>query len=286
MDSSPIEFYPPGWVDTIEGKPLMIGVLLSPPLYGIGIAQAAYYYRSFPKDPLAVKLGVGILLLLDTIHIICQVQWTYDWFLIDLLNPTIIPFVFCVALFFAYTTIFLVQCAYAARLWLLSNKNIIVTSLVLLLALGQLAGGLGLSIVTIQSQRPDVSHTSRVFIISGNIELGCSLACDIVITGAMVYFLRDNGASSPIRRTSELVNKIIVYSISVGMLTSVGTIANITLWLALPQNFDFMALHLILSKLYFNSLLVMLNSRVKLRERFYSDNTIDLSSFRSATDRI
>ncbi|KAJ7157756.1 hypothetical protein C8R46DRAFT_1355303, partial [Mycena filopes] len=216
MASSPIALFPPGWVNVIAGKPLMIGMLLAPPLYGIGIAQVTYYYRSFPKDFLAIKLGVGLLLyedislgfssmlretrsLLDTIHIIFQAQSTYQWFLIDLLSPLKIPLLFCTALFFAYTTIFLVQCAYAARLWLLSNKNITVTSLVLLLALGQLAGGLGQSIATMQSQRPDVAHTSPVFNISGKIELSCSLACDIVITGAMVYFLRGNGASSPIR---------------------------------------------------------------------------------------
>ncbi|KAJ7132230.1 hypothetical protein C8R44DRAFT_45739 [Mycena epipterygia] len=268
--ASPASFYPPGYLDALA-KPIFIGALLAPPLYGIGLAQALYYFRSFPKDPIYVKVVVGTLLLLDTAHLACHIKSTNDWFLVQLMSP-LLPLLFCVALFFAYSTIFIVQCAYAARVWILSGKNWIITILLVLLAMGQLAGGLGQAISTISSKNPNVSHSSPVFAIAGKIELSCSLACDFAITGAMVYFLRTSSSGSGIQRTSEVVNKIIVYSISVGLLTSIGTVINIALWLGMPQNFDFIILHLILSKLYFNSLLVMLNSRVKLRQRFYNDD--------------
>ncbi|KAJ7132227.1 hypothetical protein C8R44DRAFT_773407 [Mycena epipterygia] len=273
--------YPPGYLDSLA-KPLMIGALLSPPLYGIGLAQALYYYRSFPKDAIYVKAVVGILLVLDTAHLACHMKSMNEWFLVQLMTPNL-PLLFCISLFFAYTTIFIVQCAYAARVWILSKKNLLITTLVVLLAMGQLAGGLGQAISTIISKSPQVSHTSPVFAIAGKIELSCSLACDFAITGAMVYFLRTSNSGSGIQRTSEVVNKIIVYSISVGLFTSVGTVINIALWLGMPQNFDFIILHLILSKLYFNSLLVMLNSRVKLRQRFFNDDAVDLASGKTIT---
>ncbi|KAJ7661621.1 hypothetical protein DFH06DRAFT_1325900 [Mycena polygramma] len=237
------------------------------PLFGIGIAQTAYYFRSFRKDSVMAQIMIAILFVIDTAQTACTVKSTKDWFLIDLLGPTI-PVVFVVGMLCAYTTIFIVQCAYASRLWSLSAQNKTVTSVVLLLALGQLAGGMGQTVNMFIGQSPSVAHTSKSFDIFGKIELSCSLACDVVITAGMVHFLRSSGGNSVIRRTSDVVNKIITYSISVG----VGTALNIALWLAMPQNFDFLILHLVLSKLYFNSLLVMLNARVKLREQFCSDN--------------
>ncbi|KAJ7679677.1 hypothetical protein B0H17DRAFT_1077711 [Mycena rosella] len=201
------------------------------PLYGVGVAQAAYYYRSFLEDPIYVKGVVRISYsgLIDTAHTVCIVKSIGDSFLVDLFGPI-------------YMTIWIVQCGYAARFF------------------SQLAlsfGQFGQAILTIVVKNSSVVHTSPSFAVAGRFELICSLACDLVITGAMVYYLKSGRVTSGIRRTSDVVNKIIVYIISVGLLTSTGTVINIAFWLAMPQNFDFLILHLVLSKLSFNSLLVM-----------------------------
>ncbi|KAJ7042871.1 hypothetical protein C8F04DRAFT_55685 [Mycena alexandri] len=135
--ADPTAFYPPGYLAAV-GVPLITGAMLTPPLYGIGVAQVAYYYRSFQNDPIAVKLVVGILFLLDTAHIICHLQSSYEWFIIELLGP-IMPILFCVGLFLTYTIIFVVQCSYAARVYILSNKNKFVAPLVIVLACGQIS---------------------------------------------------------------------------------------------------------------------------------------------------
>ncbi|KAJ7173629.1 hypothetical protein C8R46DRAFT_118582 [Mycena filopes] len=288
--ATPTEFYPPGYLGTF-GVPLITAAMLTPPLYGIGVAQVAYYYRSFPDDPVYIKLVVGILFLLDTTHIICQLQSTYEWFIIKLLGP-IMPILFCVGLVLTYTIIFIVQCSYAARLYILSNKNKFVAPLVgtnsrqradrqvpsCLLPVINMSRiqGVDWAINLIQTQNPNVTQTSRSFEISGKIELSCSLMCDVLIAGAMVYFLRAGRGNNTIRRTSEVVNSIIMYSISVGLFISVATALNLALWLALPENFIFVVFHLLLSKLYVNSLLVMLNSRVKLRRHLYAEGNDQL----------
>ncbi|KAJ7671754.1 hypothetical protein B0H17DRAFT_1085097 [Mycena rosella] len=267
--------YPPGYIDALP-SPAMIGFTMMLPLYGVGVAQGAYYYRSFLEDPIYVKGVIGLLFFIDTTHTVCMVKSFNDWFLAGLFGPTT-PRIFAVSMSLAYTTIWIVQCCYAARLWFLSGKNKFITLVVLALSFGQFGGGLGQSILTADVKNISVAHSSP-FEIAGRFELICSLACDLVITGAMVYYLKSGRATSGIRRTSDVVNKIIVYIISVGLLTSIGTAINIALWLAMPQNFDFLILHLVLSKLSFNSLLVMLNARVKLREQLYSDAPIELSS--------
>ncbi|KAJ7468402.1 hypothetical protein B0H11DRAFT_2045387 [Mycena galericulata] len=276
-----VDLYPPGYLDAIA-QPVLIAIALAMPLFGITIAQTTYYFRWFSADRVHVKTMVTILFFMDTAHTVCIVKASRDWFLVQLFSP-FVPRVLIVGMVLTYTIIFIVQCSYAVRLWLLSGKNKVVTSVVILLALGQFGGGMGQSISMFIGQSLSLAHTSRFFDISGKIELSCSLACDLVITGAMVYFLRSMGGTSGIHRTSEVVNKIIVYSISVGLFTSVGTTVNIALWLGMPQTYDFGIPHLILSKLYCNSLLAMLNARLKLRERFDCDAPIDLSNGKTIT---
>ncbi|KAF7363149.1 hypothetical protein MVEN_00667400 [Mycena venus] len=268
--------YPPGYIDALP-SPVMIGITMSLPLYGVTIAQTAYYFRSFLADPIYVRGVIGLLFLIDTAHTVCMVKSISDWFLTELFGP-IVPPIFAVSMSLAYTTIWIVQCGYAARLWFLSGKNYFITLLVLALSFGQFGGGLGQAILTIGVQNSNVAHSSASFAVAGRFELICSLACDLVITGAMVYYLKNTGGNSGIRRTADVVNKIVVYAISVGLLTSIGTALNIAFWLGMPDNFDFLILHLVLSKLSFNSLLVMLNARLKLREQLYSDAPIELSS--------
>ncbi|KAJ7699593.1 hypothetical protein B0H17DRAFT_1048992, partial [Mycena rosella] len=244
-------------------------------LYGIGVAQGAYYYRSFLEDPIYVKGVVCIShSLIDTTHTVCMVKSFSDWFLVGLFGPS-------------------TPRCYAARLWFRGTYsspyswylNSFISAFDPSTSLSQLAlsfGQFGQSILTADVENISVAHSSP-FEIAGRFELICSLACDLVITGAMVYYLRSGSATSGIRRTSDVVNKIIVYIISVGLLTSIGTAINIALWITMPQNFDFLILHLVLSKLEVHILSphappFRLNARIKLREQLYSDAPMEMSS--------
>ncbi|KAJ7661629.1 hypothetical protein DFH06DRAFT_1318448 [Mycena polygramma] len=91
--TSAADIYPPGYLNAIA-RPFMISDSIALPLFGIGVAQTAYYFRSFQKDPILIQIIVGML--------------------------------------FTYTTIFVVQCAYATRLWFLSGKNKLIISVVYL----------------------------------------------------------------------------------------------------------------------------------------------------------
>ncbi|KAF8069212.1 hypothetical protein FPV67DRAFT_1491454 [Lyophyllum atratum] len=48
--------------------PFLAGVMACCPLYGITCAQAAYYYRTYSKDHLILKGFVGLLLVMETAH--------------------------------------------------------------------------------------------------------------------------------------------------------------------------------------------------------------------------
>ncbi|KAJ7355166.1 hypothetical protein DFH08DRAFT_851868 [Mycena albidolilacea] len=273
--------YPPGYLDALA-RPLMIGFMISAPLYGIAIAQAAYYFRAFPKDPIYVKTVVAILIVIDTVHMIIMIQSYNSWFLVDLLAP-VFPKPLTMNTLLAYLVMFLTQGIYAMRIWILSNNNRPVTALVIILAVAQLVGGLVQAIDVTINNTFDVVQGSKTFRVCFYLLAPSSLACDTLITASMVYFLK--GHSSAVQRTSQImqiVNKIVTYTLSVGMLTTACTAGTFIAWRVSINTFDFLILHFVLSKLCLNSLLVMLNSRLKLRETLYDATAIELNS---ANDR-
>ncbi|KAH0586759.1 hypothetical protein H2248_007966 [Termitomyces sp. 'cryptogamus'] len=133
--------------------------------------------------------------------------------------------------------------------------------------------------------------------IGGSIELAATSICDIAISISLWFHLHRN--RSGFARTETVVKKLILYTVNIGLLTSGASSLTLILWLALPQNFGFISLTLIRSKLYVNSLLVTLNYRKTARailneggqtqgttSRFFQDldENIQLHQFSKGTD--
>ncbi|KAL0960676.1 hypothetical protein HGRIS_005705 [Hohenbuehelia grisea] len=126
--------------------------------------------------------------------------------------------------------------------------------------------------------------------IGGSIELAATTACDVGISVALWYYL--HRGRTAFTRTQNVVNKLILYTVNIGFLTSCASSLTLILWLALPNNFIFITFTLIRSKLYVNSMLVTLNFRNTARQelrgqsqnhsvtttRFYQDLDIDQES--------
>ncbi|KAF8894135.1 hypothetical protein BD779DRAFT_978628 [Infundibulicybe gibba] len=101
--------------------------------------------------------------------------------------------------------------------------------------------------------------TSIPMTIYGTIELGSSVLGDVAISASLVYFLHTRRTG--FQKTENLVDKLILYSVNVGLVTSAFAIIVLIMWLVFPLNFDFAPFHLTISKLYINSFLASLNSR-------------------------
>ncbi|KAJ7431669.1 hypothetical protein B0H11DRAFT_2202709, partial [Mycena galericulata] len=177
--------YPPGYLD-VTAQPIMIGFMLSAPLYGIAIAQAIYYFRTFAKDVIYLKLVVVSLIIIDTAHLALLISTLDNWFLVDLFSPTsAVPKSLSGTVLLTHITVFICQMTYAARIWIVSSKKIAITGLVVALALLQFSSGI---VQTVETYVADaVSNISgsaaKGFQTAGIIELSSSVACDIVIMG-------------------------------------------------------------------------------------------------------
>ncbi|KAL0949046.1 hypothetical protein HGRIS_009139 [Hohenbuehelia grisea] len=104
----------------------------------------------------------------------------------------------------------------------------------------------------------------------------------MLISCSMAYLLRSSKHESHIRSTKSLLNRLILYSLSMGMLTSACSIVNAAVWLGLPfENFSWAAAHYLTGKLYINSYLASLNTRTTFRGQH---ETIGSTNFIAVAD--
>jgi hypothetical protein len=92
-----------------------------------------------------------------------------------------------------------------------------------------------------------------------------------------------------IKNTEQILNRIVTYTISTGLLTSVIDIVILGAFVGLPDTLVYLCFFDFVPNLYANSLLAMLNSRLSAEERKShldvdlggSANTIQFTDFRS-----
>ncbi|KIJ68807.1 hypothetical protein HYDPIDRAFT_25062 [Hydnomerulius pinastri MD-312] len=85
--------------------------------------------------------------------------------MIDLLLQFVIPYI--------------VQCFYGSRLWIMSNKNVLLTGSVLFLSTTQIVFGLG---TTFGLNVPNTPLRTAF--------AGTGVLCDLIITGSVYFYLR------------------------------------------------------------------------------------------------
>ncbi|KAI6042835.1 hypothetical protein EDC04DRAFT_889184 [Pisolithus marmoratus] len=97
------------------------------------------------------------------------------------------------------------------------------------------------------------------FIVSA---LSISICADTIIAASMSYYLR--GSRTGHHRTSRLIDRMVVYILATGMITSItALLAGVTFY-ATPNTFVWIALCIVEAGLYANSLLAALNARALL----------------------
>ncbi|KAI0662265.1 histone acetylation protein-domain-containing protein [Cubamyces menziesii] len=230
-------------IDSTFGAAL-IGLIVGSCLYGITIIQTFAYFRSYNNDSKFVKSLVLILTYLIT-----------NFGNVDNLDKTT-----WYAFFISLQTdcnglIGLIVEAFFARL----SRNWFVTGIILILATLHFGLGVGEKIHAVLSERritnteylPSASLHRTIWVTC--LGLGAAAASDILIAGAMCYYLYK-------KRTG-------LKRINTGLTTSIiGTICVIAFG-AMPTNFIWLGFFWIMGKCYVNSFLALLNSRDRLREK-------------------
>ncbi|KAF9461111.1 hypothetical protein BDZ94DRAFT_1264621 [Collybia nuda] len=152
-----------------------------------------------------------------------------------------------------------VQIYFARQIYVLSGSKmagIMIILLALMQGIGAIVSGvkaLQLHDLTVLQAR---AHTSITIWLVG------SAICDIIIAAFLVYFLWRRASS--FKATQALVTKIMRLTIETGSLTAAVAIIDVALFLAFPEHNFHVAPALILGKLYSNTLVTTLNSRLAI----------------------
>ncbi|KIJ42958.1 hypothetical protein M422DRAFT_253750 [Sphaerobolus stellatus SS14] len=199
-------------------------------LVAVTIAQGAFYYRNYDGDSKFIKYFYGLT--------------------------------------------FLTQCFYTLRVWFVSGQKTWLTGIIIVLSILQLSTGIGqydldaipasLSglllilhftlAVTANVTITGSSVYAREALITQGVTSTSTILCDALISGSLVYFLREK----PLNRSMRIgIGKITIYSINIGLITvAVSTITLIT-WLAAPHpQFTWEIFFYPSAQVYVNSVLV------------------------------
>ncbi|RDB26984.1 hypothetical protein Hypma_005046 [Hypsizygus marmoreus] len=251
-------------------SPFLIGTMVSCALYGITCAQTVYYYRTYPVDHIYRKILVGILFLLETVHLMLVGEASHFFFVVckvpeKLAGMFLIRTTFAAS--FAITVVLtsLVQGFYAWRVWSVSNLHKFRMPIVgIIVATSFTQFCLGITADVFLYTDPELTHVHDP-LVEGlySSQLAVAMTCDIAISLALVYFL--NQSRSGFRSTENIIDRLILYSVNVGLVTSAISIVTFATFHALPSTTMFTLFTEIISKIYVNSLLVTLNSRNNIK---------------------
>ncbi|KAF9461106.1 hypothetical protein BDZ94DRAFT_858982 [Collybia nuda] len=257
--------------------PLLIGYILNWGLYGGLCVQSYYYYVAFPKDRLVLKCLVYGLLLVETAQSILIAHDIFTIFstgygniavLIDpqlswLSVPIMTGIVSCT-----------VQIYFSHRIHIISGSQlarIIIILLALMQGIAAIVGGAQLLISNDLTKVQVKAHTSTTIWLVG------SAVCDIIIAVFMVFFL--SRRATGFKATQTLITKVMRLTIETGSLTATVAIIDVILFLAFPESNFHVAPAFILGKLYSNTLVTTLNSRL-LIVNSRNDTPEDINSYR------
>ncbi|KAF5365649.1 hypothetical protein D9758_003160 [Tetrapyrgos nigripes] len=99
--------------------------------------------------------------------------------------------------------------------------------------------------------------------------LACAAVADLLIAASLSFYL--HRSRTGIRTTDSIINKLLLYAINTGLLTSIFALTDMICFLTMPNNLIHIAFNLMIGKLYTNSLLASLNVRDSLREELYDN---------------
>nr|GAT51269.1 predicted protein [Mycena chlorophos] len=249
--------------DTIGS--LQIGVLVSYVLLGITTTQTYVYFYRFPDDSPWVRAMVAFVWLVEIAQAAVFGFVLYYYTVIDygdrldVLQNAIQTVMAGFVLTGTITT--LVEFYFIRRIYLLS-KRIFVPLFLGVLSILYLAGTLSIAGAGVKSGTWAAAEKQWGWLIFATAIV--SVVVDLGIAGALVWFLLQS-RNQGLAKTTNMVDQLIAWSIETGVLTSLCSILILVFYHLKPQSFIWLAVLIVKSRLFSNSLLASLNSRTALR---------------------
>ncbi|KAJ7626950.1 hypothetical protein FB45DRAFT_920369 [Roridomyces roridus] len=246
--------------------PLIIGNILDSVLLGILSVQVYLYYQAFPDDRAFTKILVYSVYTIELVTTILLVDnafaiFGYGFAQLSTLTKT----------YFAWLTVptmsgivaCITQCFYAYRIHVLSGGNRVIPGLIVAISMASSTGAF-VAAAFIRTANDLTSLQTRRISLAIAVWCSTSALCDVLIAICMTYYLTRFKNITGIRQTQTIVAKLTRLIIETGTLTALVAILILVLFLTFRQRMYYVPPADILQKLYANTILVVLNSRMRI----------------------
>jgi len=159
-----------------------------------------------------------------------------------------------------------VKSCYAVRVWRFSKGNVWITSSIMFSIVVQY--GFALWYTAISYHLRSLEDVSSIAVVA-NVALGLGVLTEVVTAASLCWYLRKLRTSS--KHSDTLVNRLTLYAINTGLLTSSFSLLSLVTYDTMSHNFVFMGSYFIQCKLYANSFLATLNMRQPLQGQGMDD---------------
>ncbi|PBK86548.1 hypothetical protein ARMGADRAFT_1086393 [Armillaria gallica] len=268
-----------GPIETLSG-PLIVAYLLHWGLFGALSVQLYLYYLAFPMDRKFTKCLVYGIYLVEFVQTMVFTRDAFAKFGYGFGDPK--------ALTGMYSNWFTVpimssvsacvgQGFYTYRIFILSKSRIVPIS-VICVSLTSFVAGIITGVFCFPAEDVTELDSPRMTIAIG-IQCGAAALCDIIIAVCMTFYLMRG--NSCFRQTRILVTKLIRLTIETGSVTAVGALFTFILFFAIPHQTFYLAPALLSSEMYANTVLVVLNSRIRImggRDIYTSDTVMIITT--------
>ncbi|KAJ7693198.1 hypothetical protein B0H17DRAFT_1060380 [Mycena rosella] len=260
MSAATLELGAP--LDNTMGS-MLLGVIVSAVLYGISLLQCLFYFTRYDHDPLYLKTLVAVTVVLDSLHLAFVIHTVYHYLISNYYEHGVLQvMVWSVALEAVPTGVTgaLVQTFYAYRVWRMSHHNVFLTGIILILILANSASGTAWVVLALEAGTYEkLLHISSLTISINALSTGV----DVIIATTLCFTLHKTRPAS--LETETMVNRLILFTINTGLLTSLCAFASLISLIVSPKTLIYASFYFCIGRLYSNSLLASLNARGVIR---------------------
>ncbi|KAF9514782.1 hypothetical protein BS47DRAFT_842223 [Hydnum rufescens UP504] len=256
----------------------LFGILLAALCFGALTIQTSSYYCAFPNDGRPVKLVVGVLWTLQAFQLACSAQSLYWWSVKNYNNPLALKWgtwEFSMHQINIVCSSVTVQTFFAHRVYSLS-ANLYVGVLVQVLVLLQLGFGTATSVkANMHLELQVIVKESKWLFVSW---LAIQAATDIVIAIWMCLLLRRRRTG--FQKTDSVINRMVLYTISPGLVTSVLSCIDLVLFAKYGFQFGVIVICMTLGPFYSITMLINLHTRKTLQARLSTPSLFERNSMK------
>ncbi|KAJ4490546.1 hypothetical protein J3R30DRAFT_3694217 [Lentinula aciculospora] len=256
---------------------LEIGNVLATYFFGIITLQTYFFFRTFPDDKPLVKAAVAVVFAFELGHTITSLHALYIVTVTDFGQPQLfvkLPNSIDITLLFEGLITIVVQGFFITRVQRLSKIHKIIIYLFWICAILRFAASVALTVFGIQTPSATAYVADWSWLLTTLFTLGAFV--DLGVALALCAYLYSQRATS-IAKTGILLDRLIAFTLTTGLLTSVVSVVTVISYVTMPDNSVWILMYTLLAKSYSNSMMVSLNSRPALKGSSGS-NVITLST--------